>query len=534
MYTPTLEEFKRMAGEGNLIPVYRKVLADLLTPVSAFMRIDKGEYSFLLESVESAKQVAKAERIAKGISFVSPSDISTPVNIGQYSFLGSNPSIIFQSKGSDITITEKGRARHFQSDDPLTCLKELMQPYKQPVAVKGVPRFFGGAVGYIGYDTVRFFEELPDDTEDDLNLPDVFFIITDKILIFDHVNHNIMVVCNAHVSDGRNPEAAYREAIREIDAMVDALERPCAFPKYNAPKPPSKVELYSNFEREEFEEAIRRAKEYIRAGDIFQVVLSQRFSTKVTAPPFDIYRALRSVNPSPYMFYLNFGVLKLVGASPETLVRVEGDTIDLRPIAGTRPRALKEFDDAELERDLLSDEKERAEHIMLVDLGRNDVGRVAELGSVHMTEQMVVETYSHVMHIVSNVRGTLRKDCDCFDVLRATFPAGTLTGAPKIRAMEIIEELEPLKRGPYGGAVGYFSFSGNLDSCIIIRTLIIKDNVVYMQAGAGIVADSNPAREYDETLHKALVVVRAIEIAEAGVENVSGIGSGDSKITNTR
>jgi anthranilate synthase component 1 len=324
-----------------------------------------------------------------------------------------------------------------------------------------------------------------------------------------------MAVCNARVGD--DPEAAYREATRRIDEMVGALERPLTYPKYRPPKPSAKLELVSNFQREEFEEIVRVAKEYIRAGDIFQVVLSQRFSTKVTAPPFDIYRALRSINPSPYMFYLNFGTLKLVGASPELLVRVEDDVIDLRPIAGTRPRALKEFDDAELERDLLSDEKERAEHIMLVDLGRNDVGRVAELGSVHLTEQMVIEKYSHVMHIVSNVRGTLRNDCDCFDVLRATFPAGTLTGAPKIRAMEIIEELEPLKRGPYGGTMGYFSFSGNLDTCIIIRTLIIKDDMAYVQAGAGIVADSDPANEYNETLNKALAVVKAIEIAEAGL-----------------
>ncbi len=490
MYTPTREEFKEKAGEGNLIPVYRKVLADLETPVSAFLKIDSGNYSFLLESVEGGDRIA------------------------QYSFLGADPSIIFQAKGKQVTITENGVSTKLESENPLGCLDELMERYK-PVAVDGMPRFFGGAVGYVGYDTVRFFEELPDNTEDDLELPDIFFVITDKILIFDHVNHNIMVVCNAKV-DG-DPENAYREATRQIDAMVDALERPLTYPKYREPKTSPKLELVSNFEREEFEEIVRVAKEYIRAGDIFQVVLSQRFSTKVNAPPFDIYRALRSINPSPYMFYLNFGTLKLVGASPELLVRVEDDIIDLRPIAGTRPRALKEFDDEELERDLLSDAKERAEHIMLVDLGRNDVGRVAELGSVHVTELMVVERYSHVMHLVSNVRGALRSACDSVDVLRATFPAGTLTGAPKIRAMEIIEELEPLKRGPYGGTMGYFGFSGNLDTCIIIRTLIIKGDMAYVQAGAGIVADSDPASEYIETLNKALAVVKAIEIAEAGL-----------------
>ncbi len=493
MYTPTWEDFKEKVEDGkNLVPVYTKVLADLDTPVSAFLKIDDGSYSFLLESVEGGDQIA------------------------QYSFLGSNPSVIFQSKGREVTITENGESRSLQSDNPLGCLKELMDRYSA-VEVEGIPRFFGGAVGYVGYDMVRFFEDLPDNTEDDLDLPDMFFVITDKILIFDHVNHKIMVVCNAHIEG--DPKAAYDAAIHEIDAMVDALQRPLDYPKYRAPKELPKVQLESNFEREEFEQAVRAAKEYIRAGDIFQVVLSQRFSTKVNAPGFDIYRALRSVNPSPYMFYLNFGSLKLIGASPEMLVRVEGDTIDLRPIAGTRPRALKEFEDAELERDLLSDEKERAEHIMLVDLGRNDVGRVAELGSVHVPESkfMVIERYSHVMHIVSDVRGRLRKECGTFDVLEATFPAGTLTGAPKIRAMEIIEELEPFKRGPYGGTMGYFSFSGNLDSCIIIRTLILKDDTAYVQAGAGIVADSDPSSEYVETLNKALAVVRAIEVAEAGL-----------------
>jgi len=490
MYTPTWEEFEQKASQGNLIPVYRKVLADLETPVSAFLKIDNGEYSFLLESVEGGDQIA------------------------QYSFLGSNPSIIFKSKGRHITITEDGESKTIQSEDPLNHLKTLMDRYK-PVAVDGVPRFFGGAVGYAGYDSVRFFEDLPEDTYDDLELPDLFFVITDKILIFDHVNHEIMVVCNAKV-DG-DPEAAYREATRQIDMMVDVLQQPLVYPQYRAPKSSPKLKLTSNFEREEFEEIVEIAKEYIRAGDIFQVVLSQRFSTKVKAPPFDIYRALRSINPSPYMFYLKFGSLKLVGASPELLVRAEDDVIDLRPIAGTRPRGLEEFDDVELERDMLSDAKECAEHIMLVDLGRNDVGRVAELGSVHVTELMIVERYSHVMHIVSNVRGTLREDCESFDVLRATFPAGTLTGAPKIRAMEIIEELEPLRRGPYGGTMGYFSFSGNLDSCIIIRTLIIKDDMAYVQAGAGIVADSIPANEYKETLNKALAVVKAIELAETGL-----------------
>jgi anthranilate synthase component 1 len=490
MYTPSWEDFKDKAGEGNLIPVYRKVLADLETPVSAFLKIDDDSYSFLLESIEGGAQIA------------------------QYSFLGSNPSIIFQSKGRKVTITENAESRSLESDDPLGCLKELMDRYKS-VEVEGIPRFFGGAVGYVGYDSVRFFEELPEKTDDDLDLPDMFFVITDKILIFDHVNHHIMVVCNAHIED--DPKAAYDEAISEIDTMVDALQRPLDYPKYSAPKTPPKLELVSNLVREDFEESVRVAKEYIRAGDIFQVVLSQRFSTEIKAPPFDIYRALRSVNPSPYMFYLNFGSLKLVGASPEMLVRVEGDAIDLRPIAGTRPRAMKEFDDAELERDMLSDEKERAEHIMLVDLGRNDVGRIAGLGSVYVSELMIVERYSHVMHLVSNVCGTLRDDCETFDVLRATFPAGTLTGAPKIRATEIIEELESLKRGPYGGTMGYFSFSGNLDSCIIIRTLIIKDDMAYVQAGAGIVADSDPSSEYIETMNKALAVVKAIEIAEAGL-----------------
>lgn len=493
MYKPTLEEFKRLAQEGNLVPVYKEVLADLETPVSAFLKIDKGDYSFLLESVEGGKKIA------------------------QYSFLGVNPSVIFQSKGKKARLTEDGQCREFHSPDPLNSLRDLMQQFK-PVAVEGVPRFFGGAVGYIGYDMVRFFEQLPDETEDDLMLDDAFLLITDKILIFDHVNHTLKVVCNARLDRTKRAEEVYQEAVEHIEALLKDLREspiPASFPiKSQGQRPP----LTSNMDPEEFERRVEVAKEYIRAGDIFQVVLSQRFAVRITASPITIYRALRSVNPSPYMFFLKLKDITLVGASPELLVRVEGQEAEVRPIAGTRPRGRDDAEDQKLQADLLEDEKEKAEHIMLVDLGRNDIGRVSTFGSVKVTELMAVEKYSHVMHIVSDVKGKLRPGVDCYDVLRAVFPAGTLTGAPKIRAMEIIEELEDVKRGPYGGVIGYFSFSGNLDTCIIIRTILIKGDQAYIQAGAGIVADSIPSSEFLETQNKALALFKAIEIAHLGLQ----------------
>jgi anthranilate synthase component 1 len=374
-------------------------------------------------------------------------------------------------------------------------------------------------VGYVGYDVARFFERLPDTTLDDLDLPDACFLFTDTLLIFDNLRQRITVVSNAHVKDPSpgGLEGAYEEAVRSIEAIVGELRKPVPV-RPPAPPAPLRGAPRSTLTRESFEAAVRRCKEYVRAGDIIQAVLSRRLEIPTSADPFDIYRALRIINPSPYMYYLRLGDLRLVGSSPEVLVRLEEGRIDLRPIAGTRPRGRDEAEDRRLEQELLADPKERAEHIMLVDLGRNDVGRVAEVGSVEVNELMVTERYSHVMHIVSNVRARLQPERDAFDLLRACFPAGTVTGASKIRAMEIIEELEPVKRGPYAGAVGYFSFSGNMDTCITIRTILCRPGRAYIQAGAGIVADSDPAREYQETASKAEAMLSAVGMAEAGLE----------------
>jgi anthranilate synthase component I len=490
MYVPSLDGFKAKASQGNLIPVYREIMADLETPVSAFLKLDRGAYSFLLESVEGGEKW------------------------GRYCFLGSEPSILFQSKGSRVEITREGRREVQEGVDPLAALRQLMRDY-HPVEVDGLPRFFGGAVGYLTYDMVRFFERLPDHTVDDLQVPDAFFMVTDTMVIFDHMLQKIKVVSNARV-DGP-PEKAYEEATAKIEQMISRLRQPIpVLPPPSRPADP--LSLTSNFTREAYEQVVEHAKEYIRAGDIIQVVPSQRFQAEIDVEPFEIYRALRTVNPSPYMFYLKFGDLKLVGSSPEVMVRLEGSLIELRPIAGTRRRGKTAAEDLEIASELINDPKERAEHIMLVDLGRNDVGRVAKIGTVKVTELLVVEKYSHVMHLVSHVTGDLADGKDCFDVMRATFPQGTVSGAPKIRAMEIIEEFEPTKRGPYAGAVGYFSFSGNMDTCIALRTLTVKGNTAYLQAGGGVVADSVPASEYEETLNKAQALKRAIELARAGIE----------------
>lgn len=493
-YYPTKEEFVKLSKRGNLIPVYRELLADMETPVSAFLKIGTGKYSYLLESVEGGER------------------------IGRYSFMGSEPSVIFKSVGKDITLIEDGKiARSNVKHDPLSELKNILSRYKF-VAVKGLPRFSGGFVGYISYDAVRFFEEIPDKNQDELKLPDFVFMLTDTILIFDHLNHKLQVVSNARVEG--DPAKAYDEAVSKIEAAVSRLNaqlktKPQA--KSHAPAPkPSPTKPVVNFTRDSFRKAVLKAKEYIRAGEIIQVVLSQRFTRQFSCKTFDLYRALRSINPSPYMYYLKLGDFNLIGSSPEVFVRCEDGEVQLRPIAGTRPRGKDAAEDAALEKSLLSDPKELSEHIMLVDLGRNDIGRVCETGTVRVTELKALERYSHVMHIVSDVEGRLRKNSSIFDLVKATFPAGTVTGAPKIRAMEIIDELENIKRGPYAGAVGYFSFSGNLDTCITIRTIIAKDNKAYIQAGAGIVAESDPSREYDETLNKAKAMLKALDAAEAG------------------
>jgi anthranilate synthase component 1 len=494
MYFPSLEEFRTKALRGNLVPVYREILADMETPVSALCKIDNGNYAFLLESVEGGE------------------------NIAQYSFLGSNPSLIFWSKNNTVTTVRNGATdRRNEVEDPFEELRKLMAEFR-PVKVEGLPRFHGGAVGFVSYDMVRFFEKLPDTTTDDRQLPDCFFMITDTILVFDHVNHKIKVVSNAHINGGKQAvDEAYGEATAKIDEIISALKRPM---EYKSPARGQWDEdaVKSNFTGEEYEKVVEAAKEYIRAGDIVQVVPSQRLSVPVSADPFDIYRALRAVNPSPYMYYLKLGDVKIVGSSPEVMVRTEEGRVTTRPIAGTTRRGSTEDEDKELAEELLADPKELAEHVMLVDLGRNDVGRVCEYGSVKVDELMVIEKYSHVMHIVSNVIGRLRSDKDAFDVLRACLPAGTVSGAPKIRAMEIIDELEPSRRGIYAGAVGYFSFSGNSDTAIAIRTILIKDGIAHVQAGGGVVAYSVPEKEYQETMNKARACIRAIQLAEEGLE----------------
>lgn len=491
-YYPSREEFMRRARSGNMTPVYKEILADMETPVSAFKKIGRGEYSFLLESVEGGERVAR------------------------FSFLGSGANLVIKSKDRNVEITRDGSTENLElenNNDVLHLLKRELGSLSY-VPDPNLPRFCGGAVGFIGYDMVRFFEDLPDSTQDDLCVPDCVFIFTDTLLIFDHVKHRIRVVCNTKI-DG-NPEAAYDEATCKIEEFIKQLRQPLevSYEKRQVPEPV----VSSNFTREGFEDAVKQCKEYIAAGDVIQVVLSQRFSTQVTAEPFDVYRALRSLNPSPYMYYLCYGDIKLIGSSPEILVTEEQGNATNRPIAGTRPRGATPEEDLALEQELLKDEKERAEHIMLVDLGRNDLGRVCRYGSVTVDELMVIEKYSHVMHIVSNVRGRLRVDQDQFDLLRACFPAGTVSGAPKIRAMEIIDELEPTRRGPYAGSIGYFSYSGDMDTCITIRTILIKGDTAYVQAGAGIVADSDPAKEYQETVNKSMAMIKALQTAEAGLE----------------
>ena len=492
MIFPDFTGFARLAAHGNLVPVYREIMADMDTPVTAFHKIDDGRHSFLLESIEGGEKW------------------------GRYSFLGSNPSLIVRSKGCRVELLDNGSLTVMNCADPTSALREIISRYR-PVETPGLPRFYGGAVGYLGYDMVRHFEKLDTGNADTIDAWDSWFMITDSLLIFDNVKQKIQVVANAHLGGEIPLEEAYSRAVARIDALVQKLRGQVPRPANTAPAR-SSVGFNSNMTRAEFEAAVERAKEYVRSGDIIQVVLSQRFSGDLTVDPFDIYRVLRTLNPSPYLFFLRMGDTVVTGASPEVMVRKEGSRVELRPIAGTRPRGGTAEEDARLAEELLADPKERAEHVMLVDLGRNDLGRVCRFGTVEVSELMVIERYSHVMHIVSNVRGELEKGMDAFDLVRATFPAGTLSGAPKIRAMEIIDELEPVRRGIYGGAVGYVSFSGNMDLAIAIRTLVVKEGKVHLQAGAGIVADSDPAAEWQETVNKAMAVRRAIEIAENGLD----------------
>ncbi|HEY7958325.1 MAG TPA: anthranilate synthase component I [Polyangia bacterium] len=506
-YIPSREGFVAACRQGNLVPVYRELLADADTPVSAYAKLAaRGRpHTFLLESVVGGETWAA------------------------YSFIGAGARALFTCARGRFEVirfdvegggTETREEGPLPGGDPTRALAALLSHYR-PVPQPGLPRFFGGAVGYLGYDVVRAFERLPSLKPDELGLPDACFVITDTLLIFDNLRQTVKVVSNALVEDPDDAQAverAYGSARARIDEIVDALNGPA--PRLRAIDPtarstPDGETMRSNTTRADFCRAVERAKEYILAGDVFQVVLSQRFSApRKGADPFDVYRALRVVNPSPYMFHLAFPEVQVTGASPEVLVRVEGDRVMVRPIAGTRPRGANPVEDERLEAELRADPKERAEHVMLIDLGRNDVGRVATVGSVRVDEQFVVERYSHVMHLVSHVSGALEPNRDALDVLRACFPAGTLSGAPKIRAMEIIEELEPCRRGLYGGAVGYVSFTGNLDFAIAIRTLITRGDEVHLQAGAGVVADSDPNAEYEETVNKARAVKRALEMAK--------------------
>jgi len=491
MYFPDRMTFADLATKGNLIPVYREIMADMDTPVTAFKKIDDGRYSFLLESIEGGEKW------------------------GRYTFLGSSPSVVIRTRGDLVEILKTGDGLvSLQSKDPLGAVRDYLSRFI-PVEVDGLPRFFGGAVGYLGYDMVRYFEDLESDKPAEIGAWDSCFLITDTLLIFDSVRQKIKVVANAHL-EGVTADEAYLDATGRINALIARLKAPLPVQDTKAGGKP--VVLSSNMHRSDFESAVEKAKEYVRSGDIIQVVLSQRFSAELTVDPLDIYRVLRTLNPSPYMFFLRLDDTLVVGASPEVMVRKEGELVELRPIAGTRPRGATPEEDVRLEQELLADPKERAEHVMLVDLGRNDLGRVCKTGTVKVSELMTVERYSHVMHIVSNVQGEIDGGRDAFDLVRATFPAGTLSGAPKVRAMEIIDELEPSKREIYGGAVGYFSFSGNMDLAIAIRTLVIKDGKIHLQAGAGIVADSDPAAEYQETVNKAMAVVKAMETVEKGLD----------------
>ncbi|HEX7127649.1 MAG TPA: anthranilate synthase component I [Thermodesulfobacteriota bacterium] len=497
MYFPDFGEFERLAGQGNLIPVSREIVADLETPVSAFAKLEHdARHAFLLESVEGGEKWAR------------------------YSFLGADTGLTYRIAGDTVEIDRDGRVERFAGEaDPFARLRALLARVK-PVRLPGMPLFCGGAVGYIGYEAVRFFERFPPVPAGEGG-EDAAFLFTDTLVVFDNLRHRLRVISNASIPPGADRaalEAAYRTACERIDRIVARLRTPVLPRALLSSGTSGRIRVTPRTDRERFMALVERAKAYVRAGDVFQVVLSQRFDVDCEASPFDVYRGLRVVNPSPYMFFLRLGSRTLIGSSPEVMVRLNDGQVELRPIAGTRPRGSDEASDAALEAELRANEKERAEHVMLVDLGRNDVGRVAALGTVRVDELMTVERYSHVMHLVSNVRGRLADGLDAFDVLRAAFPAGTVTGAPKVRAMEIIHELEAAERGPYAGAVGYISFAGNMDLCITIRTLVHERGRYWVQAGAGIVADSDPAAEHQECANKARALLRAAEVAQSGFQ----------------
>jgi anthranilate synthase component 1 len=491
MIQPDFREFQRLAKQGNLIPVYDVFSADLLTPVSAYLRIAQGaRYSFLLESVEGGEKIAR------------------------YTFAGANPEEIFRYASGACVLESHDRVI-WEERDPISFLRKHMEKFR-PVRLPGLPPLVAGAIGYFSYDMVRLIERLPRRLRDDIGLYDAMLMFYHGIIAFDHVQHRLWIVRNVYTEGTGSLKQKYAAAVSEIRRTRRLLEQPAsaeAPKKAASPKKSAPPKVSSNFKRPEYLAAVRKAKEYIRAGDIFQVVFSQRFSAKTTAGAFDIYRELRALNPSPYLFFLQMNDVAVVGSSPEMLVKVQGRDVFYRPIAGTQPRGKDEAEDLRNEKIMLASEKERAEHIMLVDLGRNDLGRVCDYGSVKVEQLMIVERFSHVMHLVSSLRGRLREDVDCFDALMACFPAGTVSGAPKVRAMEIIEELEKTRRGIYAGGVLYLDFAGNLDSCIALRTMVIKNGVAHVQAGGGIVADSTPAGEYQESVNKSRALFAALEAA---------------------
>jgi anthranilate synthase component 1 len=490
---PDFETFRRLADGHHLVPVYRRLLSDALTPVTAFHLLDQDQHAALFESVVGGEKV------------------------GRYSFLAFEPFWELVAYGTKVTIRTDGQTKTFDCADPLDELRDKLAAFKA-VHLPELPPLEGGAIGYAGYDVVRYVENLPDAPSDDRKLPDLSFALYDRMIVFDNVSKTLFVIAMARLDKTRDPRTAYDEACRRVDELASRLSQPTNLPPADiATTGTPQITWKSNFQQAEFEAAVRKCVEYIRAGDIFQVVLSQRLSLDLGCDPFEVYRTLRVVNPSPFMFFLRSPEVTLVGSSPEIMCRVVDRQVTVRPLAGTRPRGASEEEDRRLAEELLADPKERAEHVMLVDLGRNDVGRVAQFGSVKLADVMVIERYSHVMHITSNVTGTLRDDLDAFDALKACHPAGTVSGAPKVRAMEIIDELEPNRRGPYAGAVGYIDYAGNMDTCITLRTLVVQGDKAYIQAGAGIVADSVPESEYQETLNKARGLLKAIEITRQRV-----------------
>ena len=497
---PSLETFEKLAAKHDAVPVYRRLLSDTLTPVSAFARIDDGGTACLFESVIGGEKV------------------------GRYSFLAARPSLEIGSKGKLVTISDNGDRKQFESDNPLTEIRKQIENVKV-AQLPGMPPFTGGAVGFAGYDVVRYVEHLPDAPLDDRDLDDMAFAFYDSMLVFDHISKTITAVALAWPEKHESAKAAHEDACQRLDELVTRLSKPSknlvCMDVAQVDQATDGAEYESNFSQKEYEDAVLKSIDYIKAGDIFQVVLSQRMQTEISCDPLEIYRSLRVLNPSPFMFFVRSGDCTLVGSSPEIMCRVVDNEMTVRPLAGTRKRGATEEEDNALEAELLADQKERAEHVMLVDLGRNDVGRVAQYGSIELPDVMVIERYSHVMHISSTVTGQLNDRSDAFDALMASLPAGTVSGAPKVRAMEIIDELEKHRRGPYAGAVGYIDFSGNMDTCIALRTIVIRDNIAYVQAGAGIVADSNPTSEYEETLNKARGLLRAIELTHVRLKDKS-------------